>query len=70
MRAKRCAAYSGGVIQSSRITEKEKKRNMKKSVLSLALVLTLVVSLFAGLAVTANAADTGFPDTVGHWAHD
>lgn len=70
MRAKRCAAYAGGVIQSSRITEKEKKRNMKKSVLSLALVLTLVVSLFAGLAVTANAADTGFPDTVGHWAHD
>ncbi len=43
---------------------------MKKSVLSLALVLTLVVSLFAGLAVTANAADTGFSDTVGHWAHD
>lgn len=70
MRAKRCAAYAGGVIQSSRITEKEKKRNMKKSVLSLALVFTLVVSLFAGLAVTANAADTGFPDTVGHWAHD
>ena len=43
---------------------------MKKSVLSLALVLALVVSLFAGLAVTANAADTGFSDTVGHWAHD
>lgn len=39
---------------------------MKKSVLSLALVLALVVSLFAGLAVTANAADTGFSDTVGH----
>ena len=44
---------------------------MKKSVLSLALVLTLVVSLFAGLAVTANAADTGFPDlSTDHWAHD
>ena len=44
---------------------------MKKSVLSLALVLTLVVSLFAGLAVTANAADTGFPDLpADHWAHD
>lgn len=71
MRAKRCAAYAGGVIQSSRITEKEKKRNMKKSVLSLALVLTLVVSLFAGLAVTANAADDGFPDLpADHWAHD
>ena len=71
MRAKRCAAYAGGVIQSSRITEKEKKRNMKKSVLSLALVLTLVVSLFAGLAVTANAADTGFSDlSTDHWAHD
>ncbi len=71
MRAKRCAAYAGGVIQSSRITEKEKKRNMKKSVLSLALVLTLVVSLFAGLAVTANAADTGFPDlSTDYWAHD
>lgn len=71
MRAKRCAAYAGGVIQSSRITEKEKKRNMKKSVLSLALVLTLVVSLFAGLAVTANAADTSFPDlSTDHWAHD
>lgn len=71
MRAKRCAAYAGGVIQSSRITEKEKKRNMKKSVLSLALVLTLVVSLFAGLAVTANAADTGFSDLpTDHWAHD
>ena len=71
MRAKRCAAYAGGVIQSSRIKEKEKKRNMKKSVLSLALVLTLVVSLFAGLAVTANAADTGFSDLpTDHWAHD
>lgn len=44
---------------------------MKKSVLSLALVLTLVVSLFAGLAVTANAADTGFPDlSTDYWAHD
>ena len=44
---------------------------MKKSVLSLALVLTLVVSLFAGLAVTANAADTGFSDLpTDHWAHD
>lgn len=43
---------------------------MKKSVLSLALVLTLVVSLFAGLAVTANAADAEFPDVSGHWAHD
>ena len=44
---------------------------MKKSILSLALVLALVVSLFAGLAVTANAADVSFPDLKAtHWAYD
>ena len=70
-RAKRRAVGTGGGINSSRMMRKGEKSEMKKSILSLALVLALVVSLFAGLAVTANAADVSFPDLKAtHWAYD